>query len=120
MYQRLMNRLDVDIWEKEVQGIVDDDVINRIREQINILDEAYGSNRSFKDMGGYVLFFNDKDTYEKSIDKIMDFYRLDRDLYEYSDCINEVQAGNQKWMEELYMLGSDDALLLIYPMENAR
>ena len=45
MYQRLMNKLDVDIWQKGVQGHISDDVIGRVWEQINILDEAYGSKR---------------------------------------------------------------------------
>lgn len=117
MYQRLMNKLDVDIWANEVQDIVDDDVINRVREQINTLDEAYGNHRGIKDMGGYILFFKDKASYDGCIDEIMSFYKLDRELYEYSDCICGGQAGKKKWMEELYMLGSDDALVLIHPKE---
>ncbi len=113
MYQRLMNKLDVDIWQKGVQGHISDDVIGRVREQINILDEAYGSNRGSRDMGGYILFFSDKASYDENIDEILDFYKLDKDLYEYSDCISEGQGIS--WMEELYMLGSDDALVLIHP-----
>ena len=113
MYQRLMNKLDVDIWQKEVQGHISDDVIGRVREQINILDEAYGSNRGSRDMGGYILLFSDKASYDENIDEILDFYKFDKDLYEYSDCISERE--DISWMEELYMIGSDDALVLIHP-----
>lgn len=120
MYQRILNKLDVGIWEKEVQGIVEDDVINRIKEQINTLDEAYGSDRGPKNMGGYVLFFKDKESYENTVDEIMEFYKLDKDLYEYSDCISEGRAGKPQWTEELYMLGSDDALVLIHPNMNEK
>lgn len=115
MYQRLMNKLDVDILENELQGEINDEVINRIREQIDILDGAYGTLRGTKDMGGYILLFTDKATYENSVDSIMEFYRLEKDLYEYSDCISEDFHSGQKWMEELFLLSSDDALVLIHP-----
>lgn len=113
MYQRIMNKLDVAMWQKKVQGSISDDVIGRVREQINILDESYGSTRGSNDMGGYILFFSDKASYDENIDEILAFYNIDKDLYEYSDCISESQGIN--WMEELYMLGSDDALVLIHP-----
>ena len=64
-------------------------------------------------MGGYILFFNDKTSYEENIEEILEFYKLDKDLYEYSDCISEGQ--DVRWIEELYMLASDDALILIHP-----
>lgn len=108
-----MNKLDFGMWQKKVQGSISDDVIGRVREQINILDEAYGSTRGSRDMGGYILFFSDKASYDENIDELLAFYNINKDLYEYSDCINEGQ--DIKWMEELYMLGSDDALVLIHP-----
>ena len=115
MYQRLMNKLDIDILESELQGEVNDEVLNRIREQIDIMDNAYGTLRGTKDMGGYILFFRDKESYENSVDNIMDFYHLEKDVYEYSDCISEDTDNDQEWMEELYLLSSDDALVLIHP-----
>lgn len=113
MYQRIMNKLDANIWQQCMQGQISDDVISRVCEQTNILDEAYGSNRGRYDMGGYILFFNDKSSYDNNIDEILEYYKLDKDLYEYADCISETQGI--RWMEELYMLGSDDALVLIHP-----
>ena len=113
MYLRLMNELDVNILEDELQDKVSSTVINRIREQIEILDGAYGSRRGSKDMGGYILFFDSKSSYENSVNNIMQFYRLDSDLYEYSDCISE--EDSMCWKEELYLLSSDDALVLIHP-----
>lgn len=118
MYRRIMNKLDADMWQKKVQGTISDDVIGRVREQINILDEAYGSTRGSHDMGGYIHFFDDKASYDENIDEILAFYNIDKDLYEYSDCISEGQGTS--WMEELYMLGSDDALVLIHPYTNEK
>lgn len=113
MYQRIMNKLDVEMWQRKARGNICDEVIDRVKEQINVLDEAYGSNRGKTDMGGYILFFDNKTEYEENIQEILEFYKLDRELYEYSDCISEGQ--DISWMEELYMLGSDDALVLIHP-----
>lgn len=115
MYQRLMNKLDVDIWSRNIKDSVDSIVIKRVKEQINVLDDAYGSDRGSRDMGGYILFFNDYKSYENCIDEILDFYNLDKELYEYSDCINEECNSETEWMEELYMRGSDEALVLVHP-----
>ena len=116
MYQRIMNKLDIDILAEELRDSVDDAVINRMKEQIAILDEAYGMHRGANNMGGYVLFFRDKESYTKSYDKIMNFYNLNKELFEYSDCIGE--EGKNQYMEELYLLSSDDALVLIHPKED--
>ena len=117
MYQRLMNKLDVDIWSRDIKENVDSIVIRHVKEQITVLDDAYGSNRGSHDMGGYILFFSDYKDYENCVDKILDFYNLDKELYEYSDCINEKSNNKIKWFEELYMLSSDEALIFIHPSE---
>lgn len=113
MYLRIINRLDIDMLVKS--EIVNHDVLNRVSEQIETLDEAYGAYRSSRDMGGYVLLFLDEDSYNNSIGAILEFYKIDESLYEYSDCIAEEILNKVEWMEELYMLGSDDALVLIHP-----
>ena len=69
-------------------------------------------------MGGYILFFDDMASYDENIDEILAFYKIDKDLYEYSGCISEGQGIS--WMEELYMLGSDDALVMIHPYMNKK
>lgn len=117
MYQRIMNKLDVDIWSRTVKGEIDDVIINRVKEQIEVLDNAYGSHRGKNDMGGYILFFSDSKAYENSVDEIVDFYNIDKDLFEYSDCIFEDSKRRCKWIEKLYLLGSDDAIVLFYPKE---
>ena len=89
MYQRLMNKLDVDIWSRNIKDSIDSMVIKRVKEQISVLDDAYGSDRGSRDMGGYILFFEDEKSYDECIEEIVDFYKLDKEEYEYSDCINE-------------------------------
>lgn len=86
-----------------------------MEELIAVLDGAYGSCRGAFDMGGYILFFGDIQTYENHISKIMEFYHLDKDLYEYSKQIEGTADSTIQWREELYLLSSDDSLVLIYP-----
>ena len=116
MYQRVLNKLDVDILSEELhlKG-VDRCVIERLAEIVEVLDDSYGVMRNSHSMGGYVLFFEDKQTYEKIFSKIMDFYHLDEKQYEYSELISTDTKHNQEWWEELYMLSLDDALVFIHP-----
>ena len=120
MYQRIMNELDAEMLGEELRTAnIDGDVIDRIRELTVILDGEYGSCRGSSDMGGYILFFRDMETYEQSFQKIISFYHLDKGLFEYSDRISHKQGTNVEWWEELYLLSSDDALVFIHPKENA-
>ena len=99
MYQRIKNKLDMEIIKDFLESEqTDQNVLRRMEELTDILDGAYGGSRGAFDMGGYILFFGDIQTYEKHISKIMECYHLDRDL-----------------AEELYLLSSDDSLVLIYP-----
>lgn len=115
MYQRLMNKLDVMIFKREMADMIPEEVIEHICEQIEVLDNIYGSYRGSKDMGGYILFFQNNSIHKALVAEVLDFYNLDSELYEYSDEI--CNCKNQIWKEKLYMLGSDDALVLVYPTE---
>lgn len=85
MYQRIKNKLDMEIIKSFLESEqTDQNVVRRMEELTDILDGAYGGSRGAFDMGGYILFFGDRQTYEDHIAKIMEFYHLDRDLAEYS------------------------------------
>lgn len=116
MYQRILNKLDVDILSEELylKG-VDRCVIERLTGIVEVLDDSYGAMRNSHSMGGYVLFFEDKQTYEDAFSKIIEFYHLDEKNYEYSEIISTDMKNKQEWREELYMLSSDDALVFIHP-----
>ncbi len=82
----------------------DQNVVRRMEELTDILDGAYGGSRGAFDMGGYILFFGDRQTYEDHIAKIMEFYHLDRDLAEYSRQTEGTADSTVQWREELYLL----------------
>ena len=48
--------------------------------------------------------------------KIMEFYHLDKESYEYSNQLGGEGDGTEQWQEELYLLSSDDALVIIHPI----
>ena len=119
MYQRIMNKLDAEIVEDALKiDMVSGTVIERIKDLVLILDGEYGSHRSSSDMGGYILLFTEMQSYEKFHARIIEFYHLDKDLYEYSEMIGSAEDGTVQWWEELYLLSSDDALVLIYPKDS--
>ena len=113
MYQRIKNKLDMEIIKDFLESEqTDQNVVRRMEELTDILDGAYGG--AF-DMGGYILFFGDIQTYGNHIAKIMAFYHLDGNLAEYSNTKEGTAESAIQWREELYLLSSDDSLVLIYP-----
>ena len=116
MYYRLKNRLDFeslqeDIGEDNSLKIVSD----RIEEIIDTLDDNYGAHRNSRAMGGYLLLFQSEENYEELKIQILSFYQLDIKDYEYSETLIEDQEYNVEWWEELYMLSSDDAIVIMHP-----
>ena len=116
MYYRLKNRLDFeslqeDIGEDNSLKIVSD----RIEEIIDTLDDNYGAHRNSRDMGGYLLLFQSEENYEELKMQILSFYQLDINDYEYSETLIEDKEYNVEWWEELYMLSSDDAIVIMHP-----
>lgn len=57
MYQRIKNKLDLEIVEKFLKAEkVEQAVLKRVEELVEVLDREYGCCRGSSDMGGYVCF----------------------------------------------------------------
>ena len=125
MYYRIKHRFEAKLLLDEMRENNQNVFVgDRILEQIGILDDSYNvegkrGGRNRWDYGGYVLFFPDIASYEKDIVELWDFYNLNPTEYEYADYIGDSMTENVQWVEKLFLLGSDDSLLLIYPQEAA-
>lgn len=118
MYYRIKNSLDAKMLAEEINRDLKEHIVaDRIIERIAVLDDAYGKHRPPYAMGGYVLFFTNEKDYNKMIGEISKFYNISLNEYEYSEIIGEKLIGNTEWWEELFMLSSDDALVMIHPKE---
>lgn len=119
MYQRIKNRLDAKFLLADMRA-QDKNVFvgDRILELAGVLDDAYGGNRKAHDMGGYILYFPDAQTYEDTVVDIWEFYNIEPTLYEYMEYIGESESSNIQWVEKLFLLSSDDSLVLVYPQES--
>lgn len=115
MYRRIKNELDMTLLEDELRTLgVDNIVLDRMREIIFTLDDAYKTNRGSRDMGGYIFFFDNEENYKNALPQILEFHNLRMEDYEYSEIINNnIEQG--AWWEELYLLSSDDAIVLVHP-----
>jgi len=107
MYQRIMNDLDMKNMIKAPKVIS-----GRIGEITDILNKAYGNNRKPSDNGGYALFFPTVKDVEESLESVMKYYKIDSDIAEYREVY---KTEENDWIEELYLLSSEDALVLFYP-----
>lgn len=119
MYQRIKNRLDAKFLLADMRA-QDKNVFvgDRILELAGVLDDAYGGNRKAHDMGGYILYFPDAQTYEDTVVDIWEFYNIEPTLYEYMEYIGESESSDIQWVEKLFLLSSDDSLVLVYPQES--
>ena len=117
MFRKIQNELDIHLLEDEMKNCgVEEIVIDRIKEIVLTLDDAYGATRGSRGMGGYILFFGKDEFFNESFPKVLQFYHLKADNCEYSEKINN-NTSRIEWWEDLYMLSSDDALVLVHPKE---
>ena len=121
MYQRIKNRLDAGFLLEEMRAQGNHAFVGeRILELAGVLDDSYGADRRAYDMGGYILYFPDAQTYEDTVVDIWEFYNIEPTLYEYMEYVGESESCDIQWIEKLFLLSSDDSLVLIYPQEAKR
>lgn len=115
MYLRVRDSFDVDMLREEYSGRVDDEIIGIVDDRIKRLEDAYGAGQPDQTgYGGYLLFFPTPQDCMITYPKVLSHYGLDDDLNEYDDII-DTASSNQRWHEKLFLMGSDDALILVYP-----
>ncbi|MCM1224893.1 MAG: hypothetical protein NC548_61635 [Lachnospiraceae bacterium] len=118
MYQRIKNRLDAGFLLGEMKAEGKNVFVGeRIMELTGVLDDSYGADRKAHDMGGYILYFPDAKSYEDAIVDIWEFYHIEPTLYEYAEYIGGSGENGIQWIEKLFLLSSDDSLVLVYPQE---
>ena len=123
MYYRIMHAFEAKLLLKEMANSgINKNVGYEILEQATILDSNYNRHdkrggRNRNDFGGYVLFFPDEQSYEAGIVEIWDHYKISPELYEYADYIVGTETEHTQWIEKLYLINSDEGLVLIYPQE---
>lgn len=115
MYLRLKNKLDLEGFSALFGEGGKKPVFDKMMEDIQMLDAAYGVGRESYAMGGYLLFFPTEDDYKSSIDKLAEVYHFDPWIYEFNDSIWEDISTGVEWRRQHYQLSSDDALVMYYP-----
>lgn len=119
MYYRLKNKKDVELF---VSSMLEEPkyhlIVDRLMELAELLDSNYGEYRGESDMGGYILYFPDKDCYDTMILELEEYYHIDPNCYEYQDELSDrADQDTFAFCEDLYLLSSDDALVFVYPKE---
>ena len=81
----------------------------KIREQVQILDNCYGENRNLKkDLGGYIAIIQSKEDIEALKQEHLDIYK---DIAEFEIVLQE--DVNEKWVYILFTLSSDYVIGII-------
>jgi len=115
MYLRLKNKPDLEGFSELFEEHGKKPLYEKMMEDIEVLDAAYGVGRQAYSMGGYLLYFPTEKDYQESLSTLAEVYHFDPWIYEFDDLLWEEQSTGCEWKRRLYMLSSDDALLMIYP-----
>ena len=118
MYLRIMNKLDVSCMKEAIQEAIENPIVfekvfGRISDAITSLDEAYGEGRESLSMGGFVFLLTDIHNSGQMRRQILECYSLSEEVSEYREEICR-ESGQKTWIEELYLRGSDDAVVIIH------
>ena len=121
MYLRIMNKLDVSCMKEAIQEDIKNPaafqkVFGRISDAIASLDESYGEGREALSMGGFVFLLTDIHSSGEIRRQILECYALFENDSEYQEEICKEDSG-KIWFEELYLRGSDDAVVIIFAGE---
>ena len=90
-------------------------VFEKMMEDILVLDAAYGEDRQFFSMGGYLLYFPTEGDYTSVLATLAETYYFAPWIYEFDDSIWEDDSAGVVWRRRNYQLSSDDALAMYYP-----
>ena len=115
MYLRLRNLVDIEACAALFEQSHRMPLYEAIKEDLTLLDDAYGAERRAFDMGGYVLYFPTMHDFSLSEKKLYQAYNLDSEMYESNDIIWKDEETGIAWRRKLFLRSSDDALVLIYP-----
>lgn len=97
----------------ELKNFIAVDILDLILERVQVFDESYGEERNLEeDLGGYCAVFPTAANLEEEYQKLLDKYHIDEELYEYQE---QIDCGEETWIEELFILSSDYAVIMIYP-----
>ena len=96
---------------KELDKVKDysSEIKEKIREQVEILDNCYGENRDLKkDLGGYIAIIQSKKDIEVLKQEHLDIYK---DIAEFQIVLQE--DVKEKWLYVLFTLSSDYVIGII-------
>lgn len=85
-----------------LQNKIPKSVVEFLKSNIGILDNAYGGNRNHYQDGGYVIYADDKYSIQNVIETVV------TDIYEW---IQQIDG----YTIELHLLGDDFSVLFCYP-----
>lgn len=117
MYQVIGTVEQMEKLSASFMDCIPSQVSERLRQRIETLEECYGADRDLEeDLGGYAVIFHSMTLKEQAEHRnILEKYHADVNEYEFQDVIT-VGEG-QKWIEELYILSADFAIIVFYPVE---
>lgn len=115
MYIRLKNIPDLKCLKKTFVDQNQITLYNKIHDDLSILDDSYGADRSCFSYGGYIILCLNPDNITEDFQSLCNTYHLNYEQYEFCDNVWHDIDTNILWKKNLYLFSSDDSLLIYYP-----
>lgn len=93
---------------------IPEEVFNVIKSNLEILDAAYGADRSITADGGYVALIlpEDDHSYQREYDNLLQEYHLSEEDVEFHDSLC-TDKRNRLWKSDTYIM-TELSLILVY------
>lgn len=118
MYYKVSNMFDYLMLYAMFKNKLPQITLETVLEKIKILEDAYGKLKDFKDYGSCVMFFPTEKSFDNVYEQFLNHYHVDDDLAEYEDEL--VEEDGVVWKEKLFILGSENGVVLVYPERGSR
>lgn len=117
MILKLSDTHDLELLKRQWKDEIPEIVIKTIEERFQILEEAFGTPYLING-GEFVSVIIITDNVEQELESIMEYYHLNKDLYEYSEIVGEKRKTDEvNYMETLWIHGNDTSIVVFQALE---
>jgi hypothetical protein len=119
MIIKLTDMLDLGLLKERGSKSVPQNVIDSITERFAILEDAFQTKYLRNDYGytSFYIITEQESDRESIVDEILNFFHLEKAMYEYSDIVGEKASNTQPYRETMWLLGNDTSVVVYQALD---
>lgn len=115
MILKLSDTYDLELLKRQWKEKIPEIVINTISERVQMMEEAFGTPylKNGSEFVSIIIITEETQNPEQEVDNIMEYYHLNKELYEYSEIVGEeIKKGQTNYSETMWIQGNDTPILI--------